>query len=136
MKILFIKIAFLCLIILSSNCNTDFNELDIISIPNHCQTTPIELDLRSRMHRSELNNYSWRDWTDGLNIHWTNGGRTMIFSFPPNFICKNIAIMGAETQDICPMIHSDFNAKNQSFTLHLSQCLIEQPSIFLSISHH
>ena len=132
MKTTFIKITFFFLLFLFCHCKTDFNESDI----NLCQKIQIELDIQSRMHRSPLGNFVWKDWTDDLNIDWTNDGRTLIFSFPPNFICEDIAILGAETQDICPLLHSDINTQNQSFTFHLSSCLIEQSRIFLSISHY
>jgi len=136
MKPIFIKITFFSLLFLFCHCKADFNELDINHDPDPCQKTHIELDLQSRMYRSPLTNYIWKDWTDGLNIDWTNDGKTLIFSFPPNFICNGIANIGAEIQDICPLLHSNLNFQNQSFTFHLSQCLVKQPSIFLSLSHH
>ena len=99
------KTTFFSLFFLFYHCKTDFNEFDINHVYDQCQKTHIELDIQSRMHRSPLTNYVWKDWTDGLNIDWTNDGRTLIFSFPPNFICNNIAILGAETQDICSLVH-------------------------------
>jgi len=136
MKTFLLKTVFFCLLIIFTHCKSDFNEFDSNRVSDQCQETQIELDFQSRLHRSSLSNYVWKDWTDGLDIDWTNDGKTLIFSFQPNLLCYHIAILGAETQTICPTLNTDLNLIDQSFTFHLSPCLMEQSSIFLSISHY
>jgi hypothetical protein len=108
--------------------------------PDYCLVNTIELSLPGYNYRAPFTSFKWKDWGDGLEVNWTDGGRIMYFTFPNHRICQP-QFRICTKEDFQPTTN-DCNCdwqpildcpRNNSLTVHLDACLYGQETLFVHV---